>query len=658
MIRRVIYLFITGFAVLLSSCTSEHSKIVLAEYGDYNITMTEFEKAYAKNVGNYEKAKEDSLNKKKNFLDLYLNFKMKLRDALVRNYDSDPSLLAELTDYKEMVGVTYLLEKKLVEPSVKELYERRKWEYRASHIMLRTGQGNDEEAKKLAESIFDSIKAGASFEEMAMKHSQDQFSAPIGGDLFYLTAGLLPIEFEDAVYKTEPGQIYPEVLQTKFGYHIIKVTEKQERIPAIQGSHILIDFKNEASELDTIAAKSKVDSILTLVRGGEDFSRLASEFSEDPGSKEKGGDLGFFERRMMVKEFDEAAFNLDTNQVSDVVKTNFGFHIIKLTGKKPYPTYEEDRENLKKMFERQSYQVKREEFVNNLDTKYNYQVNEETVNYILTKSDSSAKLDSEHPKFQEFADKTLFTYANKFVTAAEFFEKLADKKDYYKKIITEDILKGAIKAVREDYLLKEEALNLEKTDSEFADLMDDYSNGIFIFKLQEEEVWNKIEIDSSKLNQYYLSTKENYKFPDRISFAEIFSAKDSVINSYYEQLQAGTDFESLASNTERLAMKNKGGVYPLNDIKTSPLYEEANNLEKPGDYSKPIKVTGGFAIVKLIEKDPARLKTFEEARAEVAGAFQENESKRLENDYIERLKRRYEPVVYYSELEKAFVEEK
>ncbi len=657
MIRRVIYLFITGFAVLLSSCTSEHSNIVLAKYGDYNITMTEFEKAYAKNVGNYEKAKEDSLNKKKNFLDLYLNFKMKLRDALVRNYDSDSLLLAEHTDYKEKVGVTYLLEKKLVEPSVKELYERRKWEYRASHIMLRTGQGNDEEARKLAESIFDSIKAGASFEEMAMKHSQDQFSAPMGGDLFYITAGLLPIEFEDAVYKTEQGQINPEVLQTKFGYHIIKVTEKQERIPAIQASHILIDFKNEAGELDTVAAKEEVDSILALVRGGEDFSKLASEFSEDPGSQVKGGDLGFFERRMMVKEFDEAAFNLDTNQVSDVVKTNFGFHIIKLTGKRPYPSYEEDRDNLKKMFERQSYQIKREEFINNIGTKYNYQVNEETVNYILANSDS-VKLDSEHPKLQEFKDKTLFTYANKSVTAAEFFEKLVDKKDYHKKIITEDMLRGAVKAVREDYLLKEEALSLEKTDSQFADLMDDYRNGIFIFKLQEEEVWNKIAIDSAKLNQYYLTTKENYKFPDRVSFVEIFSAKDSVINSYYAQLQAGISFDSLVSHTERPAMKDKGGVYPLDAVKKSPLYEEANKLEKPGDYSKPIKVTGGFAIIKLIEKDPARLKTFEEARAEVAGAFQESESKRLENDYLERLNKRYEPVVYYSELEKAFVEKK
>jgi peptidyl-prolyl cis-trans isomerase SurA len=188
--------------------------------------------------------------------------------------------------------------------------------------------------------------------------------------------------------------------------------------------------------------------------------------------------------------------------------------------------------------------------------------------------------------------------------------------------------------------------------------MDDYKNGIFIFKLQEEEVWNKILIDSVKLNEFYLSTKENYQFPDRVSFAEIFSAKDSVINSYYGQLQSGVSFDSLVSLTERAAVKDKGGVYPIDDVKKSPLYEEASKLEKPGDYSMPVKVTGGFAIIKLLEKDPARLKTFEEARAQVAGEFQENESKRLENDYIERLNKRYEPVVYYSELEKAFVEEK
>jgi peptidyl-prolyl cis-trans isomerase SurA len=657
MILRVIYLFMTGILLMFNACSTEHSKIVLAEYGDHNITMSEFEKAYSKNVGGYENAKNDSLSKMKNFLDLYLNFKMKLRDAQVRNLNEDPVLMAELNDYKEKVGITYLLEKKLVEPSVRELYERRKSEYRASHIMIRAGQGNEAEAEKLADAIFDSIKAGESFEEMAKKYSQDQFSAPTGGDLFYFTAGALPIEFEDAVYSTEPGQVYPEVLQTKFGYHIIKVTEKRERIPALQASHILIDFKDKGGEIDTVSAREKIDSILAMARGGEDFAKLAAEYSEDPGSKEKGGDLGFFERRMMVKEFDEAAFNLDTNQISDVIKTNFGFHIIKVTGKRSYPPYEEDRENLKKMFERQSYQAKRDDLIDSLRNKYNYTVNQETIDYIVANSDS-ALLDSSHEKLNDFQGKLIFSYADNNVTAGEFLEKVIDKKDYYKKLITEELLNNAVNAVSEDYILREEALNLEKSDPEFAELMEDYKNGIFIFKLQEEEVWNKVEIDSAKLHQYYLENREKYRFPDRVSFVEIFSAKDSVINQYYSLLQSGADFDSLASLTERAAMKGKGGVYSLNDVNTSPLYEDANKLANPGDYSEPLKVTGGYSIIKLIEKDPAREKTFEEARAEVAGAFQESESKRLENDYLERLNKRYEPAVYYSELEKAFVEEK
>jgi len=442
------------------------------------------------------------------------------------------------------------------------------------------------------------------------------------------------------------------------------VTEIKERIPSIKASHILIDFNNENGTPDTIAAKTKADSLLARIRNGEDFATLAIENSEDPGSKPNGGDLGFVERRMMVKEFDEAAFNLEIGEVSDVVKTNFGFHIIKVTDKKPYPSFEEDRENLKKMFERQSYQLKRGELVDSLHNKFNLKINEETVNFIISNSDS-IKLDAEHPKLSEFKDKPLFTYANKTVTTGEFFEKVADKKEFYKKLINENILNGAIKAVSEDYLLKEEAFNLEKTDAEFAELMEDYRNGIFIFKLQEEEVWNKIELDSTKLYDYYLKTKDNYKWNDRVSFVEIFSAKDSLINIYYDQLKTGANFEELASSfTERLAMKEKGGVYPLNeikksdDIKTSNLYDEASKLKNPGDYSVPFKVSGGWAIVKLIEKDSARLKTFEEARAEVAGSFQESESKRLENEYLDKLKMRYEPEINYSELEQAFPEEK
>ena len=480
MVSRIVVLISIGLLFVLSSCTTKHSEIVLAEYGDKTITMDEFEKAYAKNVGGFEEAKDDSLMKLKSFLDLYLNFKMKLKDAHVRNYNNDSSLLAELLDYKQKVGVSYLLEKYLVAPAVEELYNRRKWEYRVSHIMFRPAPGKEAETKTLAEAVLDSIKKGTSFEAMVENHTQDLYSKPAGGDIYYVTAGLLPIDFENAVYKTEPGQVYPDLVETRYGLHIVKVTNKQPRISHIRASHILIDFINDAGEADTVEAKAKIDSIETRLKAGEDFAKLAMEYSEDPGSKDKGGDLGYFERRSMVKEFDETAFSLEVGQVSDVVGTRFGFHIIKVTEKKPGSTFEEERDNLKETFQKQSYSFVHDNFINNLRTKYNYQVNDSTLNNILSKSDS-VKLDENHPALEELKDLNLFSYAGKNITVGEFFGKVTDKKNYYAKLINKSILDEAVKAVSEDYLLEEEAMGLEKTDVEFASLMEDYRNGVFIF---------------------------------------------------------------------------------------------------------------------------------------------------------------------------------
>ena len=123
-----------------------------------------------------------------------------------------------------------------------------------------------------------------------------------------------------------------------------------------------------------------------------------------------------------------------------------------------------------------------------------------------------------------------------------FLIKLNGSNDYLNKLITYDLLKSAANKFGADYLLDEEAMNLEKTNAEFASLMEDYRNGIFIFKLQDDEVWSKISFDSTKLYNYYTSTKNNYIFPDRINFSEIFSRKDSLINHYYGLLKKGDRF--------------------------------------------------------------------------------------------------------------------
>ena len=653
MYRRLSVLLLTVVTILIVSCSPEHSKIVIAQYDDAKITMDEFEKAYTKNVGNLEAAKKDSFDNYKNFADLYTNFKMKLEDAKARGYQNDPALNLELMDYKKKVGASYILEKYLVEPNLKDWYEKRKTEIRASHLMIRVDSTGEAAANKLAQSILDSIKNGAKFEDMVLKYSQDQFSKPKMGDIFYFTAGQLPFEFEDAAYKTEKGKVYPEVVKTKFGYHIIKVTDIKPRVPKIKASHILISYMNPEGEVDSAAAFLTMDSVLAELKSGKDFAEVATKYSDDSGTKDKGGDLGFFERRMMVQEFDEAAFNLAVGEVSKVVKTNFGLHVIKVTEKEEYPTFEADRENLKNLLKRSRYPELYADLIDQYKKELNYTINETVIQQMIGYNDSTV-IGGEMKGLEEIGSKPIFSFTNYTETVNDFYSKFKLDTEFSGKKFSEDIIKKGINKLSEEALLEQKALMLDKTDPQFADLMKDYQNGIFIFKLQEDEVWNKVNVDSMKLYDFYQKNMQKYSWPDRVGYTEIYVKKDSVAKHYYDLLKAGEDFDSLAAKTERTQVKDKNGKYDLQAIGSTEFSKIANNLSNVGDYTEPIANPGGFSIIRLDAKEPARLKTFEEAKPEVSGGYQEYESKRLETEYVDSLKKKYLPVINYDELRKAF----
>lgn len=106
--------------------------------------------------------------------------------------------------------------------------------------------------------------------------------------------------------------------------------ERFKQPERVRARHLLIRVASDASEEDVAKARERAEAGLARIRGGEDFAAVASELSEDPGSKDRGGDLGFFTRGQMVPPFEEAAFALQVGEVSDVVETPFGFHIIKV----------------------------------------------------------------------------------------------------------------------------------------------------------------------------------------------------------------------------------------------------------------------------------------------------------------------------------------
>ena len=631
------------------------SQTIVGEFGNYKITLKEFEDAYVKNVGSRVIAEKDSFQNYKKFMDLYMNFRMKLRNAEVRGFNHNQALNQELKDYQEKVGKSYIIEKYLIQPGIEKLYNRRKEELRVSHIMIRPVAGGDEAAFEKANTILDSIKNGESFEEMAQKYSDDKYSSVKGGDIYYVTAGMLPYEFEDAMYTLHPGEIYSKPVKTNYGQHLIKVTQRQQRVARVRAKHILISYTGADGKIDSAGAKLTADSVLAMLKSGADFNSLAMKYSDDTGTKNKGGDLGYFERRQMVQPFDEAVFNLKVGEISGLVQTNFGYHIIKLVDKQDFLSFEADMENLKKIYQKQRYQADYSKYIEMLKNKFNYILNDETVDAIVENCDSS-RFGIDYPHPEAISGKYLFSFAGTRISAPEFITEVNGNNEFTgKPIFDKNELLKAVNKVAEDKLMNTMAMNLDKEDSNFAALMDEYRNGVYIFKLQEDEVWNKLNIDSTKIYNYWKGHKDEYSLPDRISFGEIFSKKDSLIQKYYKWLKAGADFDSLAAlYTEKYEKEKDRGRYEKQAVDFSEITREANKIENPGEITGPVPVTGGYSIFKLYEKISARLKTFNEAKAEVSGIVQEMESKRLEKEYINSLTNIYHPVIFYDELQKAF----
>ncbi len=651
MLNKLKYVIASLFVIFMISCAPKHSEIIVAEYGDYKIKMDEFEKAYANNVGSFEKAKKDSVEDLKNFLDLYVNFKMKLRNAEVRGLDNDPKIAKELNDYEKTIGSSYLLEKELYEKGLKDLYNKRSEELRISHLLIRADTVKNEVAEQKALEIIERIKNGASFEDEVKEHSDDQFSKNKGGDIYYITAGTVLPGFEDLAYSTPVGEVNPKPLKTKYGYHIIKVTDRIKRVPKISASHILIRKYNRDDDSSRIELAKE---ILQKAKNGEDFATLAKKYSEDPGSKEKGGKLGYFARRQMVQPFDKVAFNLEVGELSDIVETQFGYHIIKLDGKQEYPTYEAEKKNLRSIFEKTRKENEYKKLLKAYTKEVNLVMHDDVAKNVFSNvGDTKVGEDYLTSNFRNaFGDRVLFTIGNSSYNTDSLFSFAAKNPRLIGNKISVKGLNELVAKYKNEKVIEHKAKELLSTDPEFIALMDEYRNGIYIFKLQEDEVWNRMEMDSTKIYELYESTKENYMWPNRVQYSAITIKNDSLASECYAKLKAGENFDSLKVQYNKGKKNLSEGklVFVTDNIFSKKAFE----LKNEGDFTEPIKNMKDWSIIKLVKKVNAMKKSFDEARAEVTSAYQDVESAQLEKDFISRLNKIYNPKLFYEELENAY----
>lgn len=518
-------LFLFLLLVTIAACSSKKKQVV-AEIGDEKIYLEDFEKQYLKTQGNIDSARNSTLEKRNEFLDLYVKYRLKVKDARERGLLQSEDIQNDLNQYKSNFITSFLIDKEVVEPQIKTLYDRKEYEVRASHILVNLAQQfqtpeDSVKAYQKAAEILKKLKDGVPFEQVAVEMSDDNSAKQNSGDLYYFTAGMTVPEFEDAIYKLKVGEYTKEAVRTPFGLHVIKLTDKKKRNNGVRASHILIQEQKDSlgKTIDSLATYDKAVKTLQRIRGGEDFAAVATEVSQDPGSAPKGGDLGFFDRRRMVQPFDSVAFLLKVGEVSDLVRTPYGWHIIKVTDIKQYESFEKQKENLKGDFKR-GPQFKNEytKYLDNWRKSFDFKVSEEGLASLKSKLDtlktfSQFNFDSIYTGPER--EVVLATFKDGKVTVADLISYFGRSRDLMASMATDGNLRTAIKDASDNAVLLKVAAkeNVEK-DADYIAQLTEYENGLLSFKVDQEELWRNIKLTPEELNAYYESNKNKYSFTD------------------------------------------------------------------------------------------------------------------------------------------------
>lgn len=656
----ILFLFLIG-------CSPKYSDLVVAKIGENPLKLGEYEKFYIKNTGNYEIAKKSTLKEREDFLNLLVKFRLKLQDAYDKDLLNDPEIIEELKEYRASLASTYLLDKELVEPSLKKMYNRMKEEIRASHILIRVDVNSSPEdtlrAYNKALELIERLNKGEDFGDLAYEYSEDPSAKQNRGDIYYFTVGQLIPQFEDAVFEMKVGEITQKPIRTTFGYHIVKITNRGPSKGSIRVRHIMARFNStQPDSADSASAYSRILAVQESLKHGADFATLAISKSEDGGSAVNGGDLGFFQRRRWIQPFDEAAFELKPGEISGIVRTPYGFHIIRCDSVKPIATYEQIKSELQRNFQSQRYNDAYSEYIAGLKANLGYFVDENVIesfiNYLdSTYTTSDSAWDETVP--EDFRETIALKIGTRNVNIAYIINTLSTRTDFRDVFLKRSELMKKIDRIGELVLLEEASRDLEKKYPEFENLMKEYQDGIVLYKAEQVEVWDKLNVNDKSVREYFEANREKFTFPDRVDLSEIYVQSDTLANQIYEMIVGGADFDSLAAiYNDDPELKSKRGSHGLVAV------EEDNEVTKlaweemePGDVTIPYKTEdGGYSIVRLNTKEAARLKTFEEAGIEVSNAFQEYEQKRLENEWLERIKQRYSVQTFPEVLEKAFLQ--
>lgn len=637
------------FALVLITCSAfaQSEDPILFTVDDTPVHLSEFKYIYTKTNGKEADFSEPSL---KEYLDLYVNFKLKVQKAKQLKLDTIKSLQQELDGYRRQLADSYLIDREVTDKLIEEAYERSQQDVDISHIMINVPPNaspeEDLQAQNRLKEAKERLAEGASFEQIAKEYSTDKSVSKNGGHIGWVTA-LFPNGFynlETAAYTAPIGEVVGPI-KTDAGYHLLLVHARRPARGEMEVAHILI--RNDKMP-DTAQAHRLIDSIYQQLQAGASFEELAKQYSHDRVTAPKGGYIGFFGINRYEQSFEDAAFALENDgDFSKPVKTSIGWHIIKRISLKRGEELRRVKGILQNKVKNDArFELAKRAMVERIKKEGGFSENRTTLEkFIATLEADSAEtfLTYRWRAPKNPSTEILCQFGEGFKVSLGDFENYCQRASRKRQQLAAQGIRAVVEALYQDFTdeqaMRFEEQQLEKKYPEFKSLMREYEEGVLLFEVTKQEVWDKAAQDSSGLAAFFEKHKDNYQWDERAVVSQY-----SLSNSAKELINQIREFAKNHSPDEVLAKFNpadgdkilsyqrrtyeKGRNETLNKMKWEPGSMSAVSINKR-DRS--------YNWMKIEEILPPAPKSLDEARGYVVADYQDF----LEKKWLEQLKKEF-----------------
>ncbi|WP_406684441.1 peptidylprolyl isomerase [Seonamhaeicola sp. MEBiC1930] len=616
---------------------------ILFSIDDEPVSVSEFLRVYNKNL---DLVQDESQRDIDEYLKLFTTYKLKLKEAKHLGLHEKPTYKRELESYKNQLTESYLNDSEVTNDLIEEAYQRVSYDINANHILIKIPQNANPRDTLNAYNRILKLRERALTEGFEKVRKEVHNGKTVfGEELGYFSGFKMVYKFETAAFNTEVGAI-SKPFKTRFGYHIVNVLDKSKSKGERTVAHIMV-MKKKTDSLTN--PEERIQEIYNKFKQGESFEALAKQFSDDKNSAAVGGQLAPISRgQIRAKKFEEVAFGIEKiGDVSEPFQSSFGWHIVKLIDKKLIPPFEDMKGELESKIKKgDRLKLMDEALYSSLKKEYNVVDNQEALNYFISivNEDYYKKIWELPEDFT--AEVNLVKIGNKQLVYNDFGTYLLahQKGGVYKKSI-ETFVSEKYERFLNENLFKYKEDNLEYENEEYAHVLGEYRDGLLLFDLMENNIWNASQTDSVDIVNYYEKNKVKYINPQQVDAIVASGSKQKTLKKVSKLLEQGTDKDEIKK------LINVNGK--TNVIFTTGVMDAKNRtLPKPFTFKKGVskiyRYNDSFVVVKVNEVLPETQKSLEEARGSVINDYQAFK----EEKWVNALKEKYKVKINYDVLKK------